>query len=61
VDLATGEVVRDIPLYASTTRSASRGESGEAWDAMSAQEKVRMLETLVRYETAREVPKLIAP
>jgi hypothetical protein len=61
IDLGTGQVLRDIPVFASTTRSASRGESGEAWDAMSANDKVRILEALLRQETAREVPRLIAP
>lgn len=61
IDLATGQVIRDIRLPASSVVSSSRGESGDAWEALSARDKVRMLETLIRQETAREVPNLIAP
>jgi hypothetical protein len=59
VELASGKVLRDIPIYASDARTAARSESGEAWEAMTPEEKVAALERLLKAETARAVPELI--
>jgi hypothetical protein len=61
IDLASGKVLKDVPVYASTTRSAARGASGDAWDAMTPEDKVAALDYLLRRETARVVPMLLEP
>lgn len=61
IDLATGQVVRDVPIFASVARSAAHSATGNAWDAMTPQAKANALESLIRSETARAVPVLLAP
>ena len=58
IDLARGEVVKEERIRASLTRSAARSEQGDAWNALSAEEKVRLLQNLIRSETARAVAAL---
>lgn len=60
IDLATGKVVRDVPVFASVTQTAAHSETGNAWDAMTPQEKASALEALIRRETEVAVPRLIA-
>jgi hypothetical protein len=61
IDLRTGQVVKDVPIFASDSRSAARSTSGEAWDAMTPESKARALEQLLRQETFRAMPELLAP
>jgi len=60
-DLATGQVLRDVPVFASVALSAARSASGDAWDVMTPQQKANAIEALIRQETARAIPDLIAP
>lgn len=59
IDLSHGEVVKEQAVRASTTFSAARTPSGDAWDAISSKEKVRVLQELVQLETARVIPLLV--
>jgi len=61
IDLATGQVLRDVPVFASVALSAARSASGDAWDVMTPQQKANAIEALIRQETARAIPDLIAP
>ena len=59
IDLGSGRVLRDVPIYASMAQSAARSDTGNAWDAMTPQAKANALEALIRQETARAVPELL--
>jgi hypothetical protein len=61
LQLADGRVVRDVPVFASTARSAARSSTGNAWVAKTPQAKANAIEALIRRETARAVPQLLAP
>ena len=59
IDLAGGRVIKEERVIASTSHSAAHSESGGPWEALSAQDKVRVLQGLIRRETARVIPALI--
>ncbi len=58
IDLATGRVVRDEAIRASAT--ASRQDALTPWQSLSAEQKERMLASLIRGEIARVMPALLA-
>jgi hypothetical protein len=58
VDLASGSVLREESVLASTTRASD--QAAQPWDAMSAEEKVRALQSLIRGELHRVVPRLLS-
>jgi len=60
VDLATGRVVAERPVYAYSTYTESKTGAINPWDALSSQEKVRILEGLVRDEAGKAVTALLA-
>lgn len=60
VDLTTGRLVREEFVRASTTRSAARSPNLEAWGALSDEDKVRTIASLIRDETMRVMPALLA-
>ena len=59
IDLAGGRVIKEERVIASIARSAARSESGSPWEALSAEDKVRVLQGLMRRETTRVIPALI--
>ena len=61
IDLATGRVVREVPVFASESRLGTEGESGNPWDSMTSRDKVAALARLLRNETPPAVAKLLAP
>jgi hypothetical protein len=63
IDLASGRVVREVPVFASRTRlgTEDRSESGHPWDSMSPQEKVDALSQLLRSETPAAMKQLLSP
>ena len=60
VDLASGKVVAEERVIGSKAHTAGQGVMGEAWTALSAQEKDRRLHEVIREETALAMPKVIA-
>lgn len=58
VDLASMRVEKDDRVFASFTRGNT--ESLHPWDAMSAQQKVAALQSVLRREIARVTPPLLA-
>lgn len=61
VDLANGRVVAEHPVYASYTYLESQTGSLAPWEALSSEEKVRILAKLVGEEVAKAVPALLGP
>jgi hypothetical protein len=61
IDLATGKVVREVPVFASETRLGTDAASGHPWDAMSSADKVAALDRLLRNETPRAMAALVKP
>ncbi|HZZ93482.1 MAG TPA: hypothetical protein VFE23_13045 [Usitatibacter sp.] len=61
VELASGRVVREVPVFASETRLGSAAVSGHPWDAMSSADKVAALDRLLRAETPQATARLLAP
>jgi hypothetical protein len=61
IDLATGRVVREVPVFASETRLGTDAVSGHPWDAMSSADKVAALDHLLRGETPQAMGRLLAP
>jgi hypothetical protein len=59
VDLASGRVIAEQGVHASTALSTSRSDTLDPWDVLSAADKVRMLQALIRQETAHAVPSLL--
>ncbi len=59
VDLRSGKVIAEQPVRASIARSQARSDTLDPWDALSAEEKVKILEALIREETARAMPTLV--
>jgi len=57
VDLAKGEVVRREQVVAS--RTFTNSESGNAWTALSNQEKIQVLQDIIRRETTNAIPNLV--
>jgi hypothetical protein len=60
IDLASGRVVSEERVMASNGYTVEVGTIGDAWQALSAQEKDRRLQQVLREETARVVPTVIA-
>jgi hypothetical protein len=59
IDLKSLEILGDRTITAATARSAARNESGLApWDAVTPEEKVSMLEALLRKHVSEAVPLL---
>jgi hypothetical protein len=61
IDLASGRVVREIPVFASETRMGAESTSGHPWDSMTSEQKVAALDHLLKTETPIAMKKLIAP
>jgi hypothetical protein len=61
VDLQAGRVVREVPVMGSLFALGFRSETGNPWDAMTAQEKVAALDRLLRTEARRAMPELLKP
>jgi len=59
IDLARGAVVAEDYAIGSNAYSMPLGQIGNAWSALSDEEKERQLIALIREETARVVPKLV--
>lgn len=59
VELPSGKVLAERPVYASTSISQSQSDTLSAWDALTPEEKVRNLESLIRDEIERAMPALI--
>jgi len=60
IDLASGRVVAEERVLASNGYTVDVGTIGDAWNALSAQDKDRRLHQVLREETARVVPMVIA-
>ena len=60
IDLASGKVVAEDRVIGSKGHQMGASLIGNAWAALSAQEKDRQLQEMIREETARAMPKLIA-
>ncbi len=61
VELASGRVVAEHPVYASYAYVESQTGSLTPWESLSSQEKVRILSKLVGDEVAKAVPALLGP
>lgn len=61
LDLATGQVLREVPVFASETSMGAESKSGHPWDAMSPEQKVAAIDHLLKTETPIAMRKLIAP
>jgi len=59
IDLARGTVVAEDYVIGSNAHSVPVGQIGNAWKALTEEEKDRQLTALIREETARVVPKLV--
>jgi hypothetical protein len=61
VDLSRGEIVREERVIGSTTASVSQFTQGmNPWAGMSAQQKVALLQGVIREEMARVIPIVVA-
>lgn len=58
-DLARRQVIRQEQVVASRTLSAARSPQGDPWTALTAQDKVRVLQQMLRSEIARVMPPLV--
>lgn len=60
VDLSTREILKNELVHASNTLSAARLKEGaDPWNVLTAEEKVALLQKLVRNEVSRVVPLLL--
>ena len=59
IDLARGTVVAEDYVIGSHATSPAAGQIGNAWKALTDEEKDQQLTALIREETARVVPKLV--
>ena len=59
VDLATGAVLREENVIASTTVASQKADA--TWQILTGEEKARILRTLMRREIDRVVPALLEP
>ena len=59
IDLSTGRVLREVPVFASESRLGSEGESGDPWDSMTSADKAQALSRLLKAETPQAVAKLL--
>ena len=60
IDMASGRVVGEEHVLASKGYTVDAGTIGDAWNALTAQEKDRRLAEVMREEAARVVPMVIA-
>ena len=60
VDLASGKVVAEERVIGSKAHTQGEAMMGEAWASLSAQEKDRRLQEVIREETARVTPRVLA-
>lgn len=60
VDLASGKVLAEDRVIGSRATSPAVGTIGNAWAALTPQEKDKQLQDIIREETARVVPMVIA-
>lgn len=60
IDMASGKVVAEDRVIGSKAHTAGAGMIGDAWSALSPQEKDRQLQEVIREETARVLPRVIA-
>lgn len=60
IDLASGKVLAEDRVIGSKAHQMGPGLIGNAWAALSAQEKDRQLQEMIREETARAMPRIIA-
>jgi len=60
IDVATGKVVSEERVYGSLPYSSPNINIGNAWDALTPQEKAERLAQVMRAEADRVVPHLIA-
>jgi hypothetical protein len=61
IDLASGRIVKEVPVFASESRVGGDSETGHPWDAMTPADKVAALERLMKAEAPRAVGLLLAP
>ena len=61
VDLASGRVLAERPVYASYSYVESQTGSLTPWESLSSQDKVRILAKLLGEELGKAVPALLAP
>jgi len=61
LDLATGQVMREVPVFASETSMGRESQTGHPWDAMTPEQKVAALDHLLKTETPIAMRKLVAP
>ena len=59
IDLAGFEVLKDETITASHVLSAARASTGDAWDVLSAEDKIRVLREMVRRETRKVLPAML--
>ncbi len=59
IDLQTVATLAEQDIVASTTHSTARSDTLHPWDAMSADDKLRVLQSLIRGEIARVTPELL--
>ena len=60
IDLGRGEIVKEERVLGSKTTTVPNAKAADVWGAISAQNKMRMLQNLVRDETLAAVPRLLA-
>ena len=53
------DLLKEEHVVVSQSYSASRAKSGDPWDALSAEQKIRVLQQMVQRETARVMPLLL--
>ena len=61
IDLATSAIVKEQTMLGGFVRSAARGESGEAWDALTDAQKVNLLVRIARAQAYNGALQVIAP
>ena len=59
VDLQSGKILAERPVYASYGLSQARSDTLSAWEVLTPEQKVRNIESLIRAEIARAVPALL--
>lgn len=60
IDLATGNIAAEQYVVGSNAHTVVSGSIGNAWEALSAQEKDAQITRLIREEAARIVPQVLA-
>lgn len=59
IDLGSGILLRQERAQASSAISAEQSMSGNAWEVLNAQQKVQVLQDMIRREMARVIPALL--